>query len=52
MSCEVATTGTPTHDTQESVIRIFIFSSFHGMHEERDHLVTVVVPELREERQI
>ena len=29
-------------------IRVFISSTFHDMHAERDHLVTVVVPELHE----
>ena len=31
-----------------STIRVFISSTFRDMHAERDHLVTVVFPELRE----
>jgi hypothetical protein len=42
------TTG---HDDQPNrtarVIRVFISSTFRDMHAERDHLVTVVFPELR-----
>ena len=30
------------------VVRVFISSTFRDMHAERDHLVTVVFPELRE----
>ena len=37
--------GQPTRDRQ---VRVFIFSTFRDMHAERDHLVTVVFPELRE----
>ena len=33
-----------THKT----VRVFISSTFRDMHAERDHLVTVVFPELRE----
>ena len=29
-------------------VRVFISSTFRDMHAERDHLVTVVFPELRE----
>lgn len=35
----------PTTDRQ---VRVFISSTFRDMHAERDHLVTVVFPELRE----
>jgi telomerase protein component 1 len=31
-----------------STVRIFISSTFRDMHAERDHLVRVVFPELRE----
>jgi len=34
--------------TPDSQIRVFISSTFRDMHAERDHLVTVVFPELRE----
>jgi len=37
--------GIPKNDR---VIRVFISSTFRDMHAERDHLVTVVFPELRE----
>jgi len=33
---------------EPSPIRVFISSTFRDMHAERDHLVTVVFPELRE----
>ena len=33
---------------QNSEVRVFVSSTFHDMHAERDHLVTVVFPELRE----
>lgn len=32
----------------EKQVRVFISSTFRDMHAERDHLVTVVFPELRE----
>jgi hypothetical protein len=32
----------------ENVVRVFVSSTFRDMHAERDHLVTVVFPELRE----
>lgn len=32
----------------QRVVRAFVSSTFHDMHAERDHLVTVVFPELRE----
>ena len=32
----------------ENQVRVFISSTFRGMHAERDHVVTVVFPELRE----
>jgi hypothetical protein len=32
----------------EKSVRVFISSTFRDMHAERDHLVTVVFPELRE----
>jgi tetratricopeptide (TPR) repeat protein len=35
-------------DTTLDTVRVFIFSTFRDMHAERDHLVTVVFPELRE----
>ena len=34
--------------TTEKQVRVFISSTFRDMHTERDHLVTVVFPELRE----
>ena len=34
--------------TERNVVRVFISSTFRDMHAERDHLVTVVFPELRE----
>jgi Domain of unknown function (DUF4062) len=34
--------------TPEKQVRVFISSTFRDMHAERDHLVTVVFPELRE----
>jgi hypothetical protein len=34
--------------TPEKQVRVFISSTFCDMHAERDHLVTVVFPELRE----
>ena len=34
--------------TSERTVRVFISSTFRDMHAERDHLVTVVFPELRE----
>ncbi len=34
--------------TSDRQIRVFISSTFSDMHAERDHLVTVVFPELRE----
>jgi hypothetical protein len=33
---------------QENNIRVFISSTFKDMHAEREHLVTIVFPELRE----
>jgi hypothetical protein len=33
---------------KDRVVRVFISSTFRDMHEERDHLVTVVFSELRE----
>ena len=33
---------------QSRQVRVFISSTFRDMHAERDHLVTVVFPELRE----
>ncbi len=39
----------PSHEIrQDRVVRVFISSTFRDMHAERDHLVTVVFPELRE----
>lgn len=35
-------------DSSEKIVRVFISSTFRDMHAERDHLVTVVFPELRE----
>jgi hypothetical protein len=32
----------------DQTVRVFISSTFRDMHAERDHLVTVVFPELRE----
>src|SRR5438046_1562993 len=32
----------------QRVVRVFISSTFRDMHAERDHLITVVFPELRE----
>ncbi|MFH0953775.1 MAG: DUF4062 domain-containing protein [Verrucomicrobiota bacterium] len=40
--------GTPAATAPNRVIRVFISSTFRDMHAERDHLVTVVFPELRE----
>ena len=34
--------------TTWQTVRVFISSTFRDMHAERDHLVTVVFPELRE----
>lgn len=34
--------------TRDNKVRVFISSTFCDMHAERDHLVTVVFPELRE----
>ena len=34
--------------TFEKQVRVFVSSTFRDMHAERDHLVTVVFPELRE----
>src|SRR5271169_2660308 len=36
------------HSAEDRQIRVFISSTFRDMHAERDHLVTVVFPELRE----
>ena len=33
---------------QDRIVRVFVSSTFRDMHAERDHLVTVVFPELRE----
>ncbi len=38
----------PGQPTREKQVRVFISSTFRDMHAERDHLVTVVLPELRE----
>ncbi len=38
----------PKAITKERVVRVFISSTFRDMHAERDHLVTVVFPDLRE----
>jgi hypothetical protein len=35
-------------NTTEKIVRVFISSTFRDMHAERDHLVTVVFPEMRE----
>ena len=43
-----ATSGTTPAQVQDRIIRVFISSTFRDMHAERDHLVTVVFPELRE----
>jgi hypothetical protein len=48
MSDEETTTGAPIAGTQDRVIRVFISSTFSDMHAERDYLVTVVFPWLRE----
>lgn len=34
--------------SDDKTVRVFISSTFRDMHAERDHLVTVVIPELRE----
>ncbi len=34
--------------SDEQTVRVFISSPFRDMHAERDHLLTVVFPELRE----
>jgi hypothetical protein len=41
-------TGERDHSTDQRLIRVFVSSTFRDMHAERDHLVTVVFPELRE----
>jgi hypothetical protein len=41
-------TQVPSQPTREKQVRVFISSTFRDMHAERDHLVTVVFPELRE----
>lgn len=45
---ENAISDTAPNPAQDRVIRVFISSTFRDMHAERDHLVTVVFPELRE----
>ena len=47
MSAEV-NTANPGSQLHGGVVRVFISSTFRDMHAERDHLVTVVFPELRE----
>ncbi|MBN2560004.1 MAG: DUF4062 domain-containing protein [Phycisphaerae bacterium] len=42
MTAPSATSATP-----DRTIRVFVSSTFRDMHAERDHLVTVVFPELR-----
>src|SRR6266852_676334 len=37
----------PTLSERDRVIRVFISSTFRDMHAERDHLVTVIFPQLR-----
>src|ERR1035438_8365122 len=37
-----------TDEPRQREVRVFISSTFRDMHAERDHLVTVVFPELRE----
>ena len=36
---------------KDGVVRVFISSTFRDMHAERDHLITVIFPELRERLQ-
>jgi WD40 repeat protein len=38
----------PGNAAENRAVRLFVSSTFRDMHAERDHLVTVVVPELRE----
>ena len=47
MSDEGTNTRDPPPETQGRVIRVFISSTFRDMQAERDHLVTVIFPQLR-----